>query len=122
MPSTIDQYVCIKTLGQGAFGKVKLAKNKGGQLCALKIYPKDSPNVTEQSLKTLQDEAQAYMNLDNKHIIRMLEFKVDAVWKKSSGKEIPVAYMVIEYVSSGELFDYVADERFSPSICRYYLK
>jgi serine/threonine protein kinase len=63
MPSTIDQYTCIKTLGSGISAVVKLATDPQGQYVALKIFSKSNPQNTAQALKTLQDEVSAYMTL-----------------------------------------------------------
>jgi hypothetical protein len=60
MPSTIDHYTCIKTLGSGISAKVKLAQDPQGNYCALKVFPKNNPANTEQSMKTLEDEVKAY--------------------------------------------------------------
>ena len=37
MPSHINHYTCLNTLGKGAFGKVKVAKAQDGSFVALKI-------------------------------------------------------------------------------------
>jgi serine/threonine protein kinase len=42
--STIDHYVCTKTLGAGISGKVKLATDSNtGKKVALKIFDKSDP-------------------------------------------------------------------------------
>ncbi len=44
MPSTIDHYVCIKTLGAGISGMVKLAKDSlTEKKVALKIFDMSDP-------------------------------------------------------------------------------
>jgi serine/threonine protein kinase len=63
MPSKIDQYTCIKTLGSGISAKVKLATDPQGQYVALKVFNKSNPQNTVQAMKTLQDEVNAYMTL-----------------------------------------------------------
>jgi hypothetical protein len=46
-------------------------------------------------------------------MVKLLGFKDDAIWKKSDGRQIPVAYMALELISGGELFDFVAIKAFS---------
>lgn len=45
MPSTLGRYNLIRTLGTGAFSKVKLAVNtETGDQVAIKIHRTDNPN------------------------------------------------------------------------------
>lgn len=44
------------------------------------------------------------------------------MWVKSDGKQVPVAYMALELITGGELFDFVAQGAFSEQICRFYFK
>jgi hypothetical protein len=37
----------------------------------------------------------------------MKEFSIDGVWEKASGNK-PVAYIVLELLEEGELFDFIA--------------
>jgi len=39
---------------------------------------------------------------------------------KADGRKIPIAYIAMELVEGGELFDYVAIKPFKPEICRFY--
>ena len=43
MPSTLDNFTCIKTLGSGISAKVKLATSADGTRVALKIFDKTNP-------------------------------------------------------------------------------
>lgn len=122
MPSTIDNYTCIKTLGAGVSAKVKLCKDENDQLFALKVFRKNNPANTAQAMKTLQDEVNAYQTLNHKHIVNLVAFKADATWVHSSKEPEQVAYMVLEYVAGGELFEYVALSPFKETICRTYFK
>ena len=61
--------------------------------------------------------------LENNHIVKYYQFKESAVWHKSSGEAVPVAYIAQEPVLGGELFDYIfTTGAFNESICRYYFK
>jgi len=112
----------VKTLGSGVSAKVKLAQTDKGEFCALKIFAKDNPVNTEQAMKTLQDEVSAYRTLKHKNIVNLFDFKEDATWIHGDGRTEQVAYMVLEFVNGGELFDFVALAPFKESICRFYFK
>lgn len=55
-------------------------------------------------------------------MVRLFDFKEDAVWEKSENRKVTVAYMVLEFVEGGELFDFVSLGAFSEKICRFYFK
>lgn len=73
-------------------------------------------------MKTLEQEVSVYSSLDHKYLVRLLEYKNDAKWVKSNGHQINVAYMVLEFVQGGELFDYVALGALPEPVCRFYFK
>lgn len=52
----------------------------------------------------------------------MLHFCEDATYVKNNGQQKKVAYMVLEYCSQGELFDFVALKHFSEKQCRYFFR
>jgi len=58
--------------------------------------------------------------LKHPNIVQCIEFKLDAVKVKADGRKIPIAYIAMELVEGGELFDYVALKPFKPEICRFY--
>jgi serine/threonine protein kinase len=123
MPCTIDNYTCVKTLGAGISAKVKLARdNSSGQLVALKIFSKNNPQNTAQSLKVLQDEVSSYMQLNHKNIVNFISFKEDAVLNHGNKPAEKVAYMALEWVNGGEFFDYVALKSFDEHVCRAFFK
>ena len=59
MPSTLNQYKLIKTLGSGAFSKVKLAQDTTtNQHYAVKIHKADA-HFTQAMVEVVQTEARA---------------------------------------------------------------
>lgn len=53
----------------------------------------------------------------------MVEYHKEGIWEKSSGKKIEIAYIVLEYVKGGELWDFVGiTGEFHENVCRYYFK
>ena len=122
MPYTIDTYTCEKTLGSGISAKVKLARAQDGTRVALKVFDKTNPSNSAKALETLKHEVDVYKNLSHPYMVRLLEFKDHAIKTKSDGTTVPVAYMALELIAGGELFDFVALRPFSIEICRYYFK
>lgn len=55
-------------------------------------------------------------------MVGLYEFKEDAVLVKSNGTQVRVAYMALELITGGELFDFVALRYFDQPICRFYFK
>ena len=50
MPSKIDNYTLLKTLGAGVTAKVKLAEDQNGKQYALKIFEISNPSVTSKTI------------------------------------------------------------------------
>ena len=101
---------------------MKLATTADGQQFALKIFEKTNVANSAIALKTLEQEVAVYKNLDHKYMVRLVDFKNDAKWVKSDGRVLAVAYMVLEFVQGGELFDYVSLGAFTEPVARYYFK
>ncbi len=66
------------------------------------------PDENEKLLKSLRLEAAAYMNLEHPNLVRMFDFRDEAVEVKSDGSEVPIAYMVLELVEGGDLHYWIA--------------
>ncbi|KAK4504022.1 hypothetical protein PRZ48_004937 [Zasmidium cellare] len=96
LPSRLGQYSIIKTLGEGSFGKVKLATHvHTGQKVALKIISRRKL-VTRDMTGRIEREIQYLQLLRHPHIIKLytvITTPSDIV-------------MVLEY-AGGELFDYI---------------
>ncbi len=90
-------YFLISFLGVGTFGKVKLAEHVvTGQKVAIKIINKQKMHQMNMHEK-LSREINILKVMAHPHVIRMYEL-ID------SPTEL---FMVMEYVSGGELFDYI---------------
>jgi protein kinase A len=122
MPSKLDNYVCIKTLGSGISAKVKLATDQTNKKVAIKIFDKSNPYNNSKVLETIRKEVEVYSTLSHPYMVRLLAFKEDAEQIKSNGKRVKVAYMVLELITGGELFDFVALEHFNEKTSRYFFK
>ena len=94
---SIDHYVLGKTLGIGSFGKVKLAVHKEtGIKVAIKVLNKKKVQALDMNDKVWR-EIRVLKLFSHPHIIRLYEV-ID------TPSDI---YVVMEYVSGGELFDYI---------------
>ncbi|XP_065199220.1 5'-AMP-activated protein kinase catalytic subunit alpha-2-like [Sycon ciliatum] len=93
----IGQYVLGTTLGKGSFGKVKLGKHQlTGHEVAVKIINRKKMRSVDASGK-VRREIQYLKLFNHPHIIKLYQV-------------IPTPadiFMVMEYVSGGELFDYI---------------
>ena len=98
MKRRLGQYEIVKTLGEGSFGKVKLATHKvSGQKVALKIISRGKL-VTRDMAGRIEREIQYLQLLRHPHIIKLYTVI-------TTPKEI---VMVLEF-AGGELFDYIVN-------------
>ena len=119
----IGNWEIHKTLGSGAFSKVKLGRHKdNNQFAAIKIMKRG--NHVSQSFKDLvKNEIDTLKNLEHANLIRLIEFDDNATYKKADGTEQNIFYMALELCTGGELFDFIAQTgRFSEPVARYYFK
>lgn len=93
---TIGKYKLLKTIGKGNFAKVKLAKHvPTGKEVAIKII--DKTQLNPGSLLKLFREVRIMKMLDHPNIVKL--FQVIETEK--------TLYLVMEYASGGEVFDYL---------------
>jgi 5'-AMP-activated protein kinase catalytic alpha subunit len=94
----IGNYRLGKTLGLGSFGKVKVAEHEAtGHKVAVKILNRSKIKAMPRMDEKIQREIQMLKLLRHPHIIKLYE-----VIETSSD-----IFMIMEYVSGGELFDYI---------------
>ncbi|KAI3638604.1 hypothetical protein MIR68_003102 [Amoeboaphelidium protococcarum] len=92
----IGNYAFEKTIGQGNFAKVKLAKHKlTGQEVAIKII--DKTTLDEKKLGKLHREVRIMKMLNHPNIVKLFE----VIETKHT------LFLVMEYVNGGELYDYL---------------
>mmetsp|Transcript_1691 Transcript_1691/g.5141 ORF Transcript_1691/g.5141 Transcript_1691/m.5141 type:complete len:524 (+) Transcript_1691:138-1709(+) len=110
---SIDHYVLGKTLGIGSFGKVKLAVHKEtGIKVAIKVLNKKKVQALDMNDKVWR-EINVLKLFSHPHIIRLYEV-IDTPTD---------IYVIMEYVSGGELFDYiVAKGRLSEEEARRFFQ
>jgi MAP/microtubule affinity-regulating kinase len=104
--SVIGNYTIIKTLGEGNFAKVKLAKHKltGAEVIwfwwftskvAIKVI--DKTTLDEKKLSKLYREVRIMKMLHHPNIVKLYE----VIETKFT------VFLVMEYASGGELYDYL---------------
>eukprot|EP01080_Neovahlkampfia_damariscottae_P007649 gene7649-11970_t len=96
----IGNYRLGRTLGEGTFAKVKLAEHEvTGHRVAVKILNKNKLKSSKADQK-IRREMQILKLLRHSHIIRLYEII-------ETNTDI---FMVMEYVSGGELFEYIVSK------------
>ncbi|GAA6013986.1 hypothetical protein JCM10207_000196 [Rhodosporidiobolus poonsookiae] len=106
-----------RTVGEGASGRVKLAKHKvTGQYAAVKIVPKPRRSEQEKADKMLlgiEREIVIMKLIEHPNVLRLMD-----VWE--TGSEL---YLIMEYVEGGELFDYLVSKgRLHADEARHYFQ
>ena len=95
--SLLGNYILQKTIGEGTFGKVKLGIHTlTGEKVAIKILEKDL--ITDVSdVERVSREIHILKVIRHPHIIQLYEII-------ETPKKL---YLIMEYASGGELFDYI---------------
>ena len=93
-----DEYDLIKKLGEGAYGCVyKIQQKTTNYLRAVKAFKRSEVDEEE-----FTNEIQLLKTLDHPNIIKLFDCYYDSKYY----------YMVEEYCSGGDLFDYIQKEKF----------
>lgn len=99
--SYTDAYTTGKTLGEGAFSKVKEAKNNSNnQVYAVKIV--NRPSLSEEDIKGLQQEISILKEINHPNIIKLY----DVFYEPEK------IYLITELMSGGELFDRIVQKEY----------
>lgn len=70
----------------------------------------------------MKREVEATQSFDHEYVVKYHVFKKSTLVKRD-GRRVPVAYIVQDKISGGELFDYVANSgAFTEPQARYYLR
>lgn len=94
---SIGNYKLIRTIGKGNFAKVKLAKHMTtGRQVAIKVI--DRMQLSPSGIQKLFREVRIMKALDHPNIVKLFEVIETERY----------LYLVMEYASGGEIFDYLA--------------
>lgn len=112
-PVRIGPYRMTKTLGIGSFGKVKLGTSeRTGYKVAIKILNRSRIRKLDMAEK-VRREVSNLRRFNHPHIIRLYEVI-------NTPTDI---FIVMEYVSGGELFDYIVQQGRLPEVeARHYFQ
>ena len=108
----IGNYQIQKIIGEGTFGKVKLARDIiTKENVAIKILEK-SKIKTNEELERINQEINSLKELNHLNIIELYEILED---EKNY-------YLILEYMTGGELFSYIIkNEKLNEEITSYFL-
>ncbi|KAI9364379.1 kinase-like domain-containing protein, partial [Zopfochytrium polystomum] len=95
----LGNYTLGKTIGQGAFSKVKLGIHKDtGQKVAIKIIDKQQMAAKAAKAKKAAEEREARKKLDHPNVINLYQ----VIETENE------CYVIMEYAAGGELVEYIA--------------
>ena len=99
IPEVLKDYMFIKDIGEGNFGKVKLSKLiSTNEKFAIKILNKE--RLKTQTKSSSINEIEILSKLDHPNVIHVETILDDEI----------NFYIIMEYCSEGELFDYIVKE------------
>lgn len=115
-PILDEKFAILKIVGSGAYSDVGLGVTTAGERCAVKMLNKFDPEALEREFKILDQ-------LDHKNLVKTYGAKVGKL-KYPDGEEREIAYMAMEFLEKGELFDYIFFPKsgFSEKIARYLFR
>jgi serine/threonine protein kinase len=121
--SRLGEYELGKKLGSGQYSKVREGL-KANDKYAVKYMKKElNPHLSKTCLDLINNEVKVMSVLDHPNLVKLFEYNEKGVIEKAKGKNVPVLYLVLELITGGELFDYIAvSGRFSDKLARYYFK
>jgi serine/threonine protein kinase len=113
-------YICTKTLGEGSYGLVRLAKHSiTGQKVALKIVLKEVEEAANEY--NFNQEVDILKKLKHKHITKIFDFNEYAFYTQDDGSTCEVNYIALELANRNNLFDFMLGSgKFSTGLARYY--
>ncbi|KAJ5067246.1 protein kinase [Anaeramoeba ignava] len=94
----VGNYLLLKTIGKGSFGKVKLGKHiLTGSQVAIKIIDKSLISIRKGAEQRLKNELKILQEIKHPNVISLYEI----IETKS------FVYLITQYASGGELFDFI---------------
>jgi len=103
----VTDYIIGKTLGKGAYSKVKLGTNvKTGEHVALKLLQLQDMDNT--SRRQVEREIQALARVEHPNVIRLKSVEWEVKYPRKNGAVKDMSLVVLELAAGGELFDFLA--------------
>jgi len=92
-------------------------------MVALKISKRCESDENSQDGSLFYSEVNALKKLKHPSIVKLHGYSDEASVKRKDGSILDIAYIALDYVKNGELFDYIAQtDRFSEAEARYYFR
>ena len=117
--SRCDRYLIYKTLGKGAYSKVKLARDsRNGEYVALKIFK-------SKDIARIKHETEVMQTLkDHPNIIRLIEYIESGLYiSKHNSVSHSVSFLVLELATRGDIYELISRLGKLPEhIARCYFK
>jgi len=118
----LGDYILGRKLGEGKFSKVRVGTKEGNQYAVKYMLRTNDVLKDNEFLGLMLNEAKIMMEFNHPNIVKLFEFSEMGNIKKP-GKEVSVLYLVLELITGGDLFDYVAvSGKFADGLARYYFK
>jgi len=108
----LGHYILGRTIGEGTFGKVKLGRHiLTGERVAVKVLEKDRIQEVAD-IERVAREVQLLKLIRHPHVVQLFEII------ETRGQ----LYLIMEYASGGELFDYIVQNQRvpEPEACRFF--
>lgn len=121
--ATLGDYILGRKLGSGQFSKVREGLKDSNKYAIKYLKKTPDQNLSDACLDLVINEVKVMSNLDHPNIVKLHEYSDKGAITKPDGKKVPVLYLVLDLITGGELFDYVAiGGRFPEKIARHYFK
>mmetsp|Transcript_40911 Transcript_40911/g.47038 ORF Transcript_40911/g.47038 Transcript_40911/m.47038 type:complete len:488 (-) Transcript_40911:410-1873(-) len=117
-----DRFNVVKTLGSGAYSKVKLAvDSETGQRVALKILTIPNQRIQEKFVEMVSNEVNMMSRLAHPNVVNLVAVSESGTYTKRDGTSKNVMYIALELCTGGELFEYVyVTGRFQENLARTF--
>ena len=100
------QYIILKQINEGSFGKVYLVLTQKGQLYAAKIFNLPPNEFLPSYLNPLKKEINIISSLNHPNIIKYYSSGVGPIIINGQNSDDEKQYFIMEYANKGELYQY----------------
>jgi serine/threonine protein kinase len=120
-PKEVDgKYTILECLTKGASTKINLCRDQAGNLYIMKVM-KNSSRLLYSNI--VQNEIDRYKVLDSPYIAKMIDHNMNGVQREGSAAIKKKAYLIMDYINRGELFDYIIlNKKLYTKVARYYFR
>eukprot|EP00826_Nyctotherus_ovalis_P035824 TRINITY_DN310_c0_g1_i9.p1 TRINITY_DN310_c0_g1~~TRINITY_DN310_c0_g1_i9.p1 ORF type:complete len:449 (+),score=154.32 TRINITY_DN310_c0_g1_i9:180-1526(+) len=121
--SRLGEYILGRKLGSGQYSKVREGFRTDNTYAVKYMNKTLNSFLSKTCLDLIANEVKTMSALDHPNLVKLYEYSEKGVIEKANGKTTPVLYLILELVTGGELFDYVAvGGRFHDKMARTYFR